>query len=255
MAPSAVMSAGRWNVLLGALGIALFLVLWEVIGRLGLGGISWPPLSAVLEMLADDSKWALFQRALAATLQETALGYIWGTAAGLGLATVAHLVPPLRRGSDRLAAVLNSIPSIALGPIFLVLLSRDSTPAAVSSIHVFFIVFVSVSSGLQRATPAHRDLFAVLGADRLKRFRRLELPAALPALASGLRLAWPAALIGAIIGEWFGASRGIGILIINAMQNFQIVLLWCAVLLAVGASLLFYGLLTLLERGAYARFG
>ena len=78
---------------------------------------------------------------------------------------------------------------------------------------------------------------------------------ALPSLVSGLRLAWPAALIGAIIGEWFGASRGIGILIINAMQNFQIVLLWCAVLLAVAASLFFYGLLTLLERAAYARFG
>ena len=56
-------------------------------------------------------------------------------------------------------------------------------------------------------------------------------------------------------GEWFGAPRGIGILIINAMQNFQIVLLWCAVLLAVGASLFFYGLLTLLERAAYSRFG
>ena len=95
----------------------------------------------------------------------------------------------------------------------------------------------------------------MLGADRLKRFWRLELPAAMPALVSGLRLAWPAALIGAIIGEWFGAPRGIGILIINAMQNFQIVLLWCAVLLAVGASLFFYGLLTLLERAAYSRFG
>ena len=243
------------RALLGALGIALFLALWEAIGRLGLAGISWPPLSAVLEMLTDESRRPLFRRALGATLESTGWGYAWGTVAGLLLATLAHLVPPLRRGSDRLAAVMNSVPSIALGPIFLVLLSRDSTPAAVSSIHVFFIVFVSVTSGLQRASDAHRDPFSVLGADRRKRFMRLELPAALPALASGLRLAWPAALIGAIIGEWFGAPRGIGILIINAMQNFQIVLLWCAVLLAVGASLLFYGLLTLLERAAYARFG
>jgi len=241
--------------LLGALGIALFLGLWEVLGQTGALGISWPPLSAVLEMLADGSQQPLFGRALSATLASTALGYAWGTAAGLALAMLAHLLPLLRRGADRLAAVLNSVPSIALGPIFLVLLSRDSTPAAVSSIHVFFIVFVSVSSGLQRASAAHRDLFTVLGADRLGRFRRLELPAALPSLASGLRLAWPAALIGAIIGEWFGAPRGIGILIINAMQNFQIVLLWCAVLLSVATSLVFYGLLTLLERAAYARFG
>ena len=241
--------------LLGALGIALFLMAWEVVGRTKLLGISWPPLSDVLEMLADENRFPLFSRALGATLTSTALGYLWGTGAGLALAALAHLAPPLRRGADRLAAVLNSVPSIALGPIFLVLISRENTPAAVSSIHVFFIVFVSVGSGLQRATPAHRDLFSVLGADRLKRFARLELPAAVPALVSGLRLAWPAALIGAIIGEWFGAPRGIGILIINAMQNFQIVLLWCAVLLAVGASLLIYGVLTLLERAAYARFG
>jgi NitT/TauT family transport system permease protein len=241
--------------LLGALGIALFLALWEVLGRSQLLGISWPALSDVVEMLSEADKRPLFQRALGATLESTALGYVWGTGAGLALAVLAHLLPVLRRGSDRLAAVLNSVPSIALGPIFLVLLSRDSTPAAVSSIHVFFIVFVSVSSGLQRASPAHRDLFAVLGSDRLKRFARLELPAALPSLASGLRLAWPAALIGAIIGEWFGAPRGIGILIINAMQNFQIVMLWCAVLLAVACSLVFYGVLTLLERLAYSRFG
>ena len=244
------------QTLLGVLGIGLFLALWEVIGRTGILGISWPPLSDVLEMLGDQNRRPLFLRALGATLNfDGDEDYLWGTGAGLLLATVAHLLPALRRGSDRLAAVLNSVPSIALGPIFLVLLTRESTPAAVSSIHVFFIVFVSVSSGLQRATPAHRDLFLVLGADRLRRFGRLELPAALPSLVSGLRLAWPAALIGAIIGEWFGASRGIGILIINAMQNFQIVLLWCAVLLAVGTSLLFYGLLTLLERAAYSRFG
>jgi ABC-type nitrate/sulfonate/bicarbonate transport system permease component len=242
------------RALLGALGIALFLALWELIGRTKAAGISWPPLSSVLEMLADESRRAFFQRALGATLSSTAWGYAWGTGIGLVLATAAHLAPSLRRGGDRLAAVLNSVPSIALGPIFLVLLSRDATPAAVSSIHVFYIVYVSVTSGLQRATLAHRDLFSVLGAGRLDRFRRLELPAALPALASGLRLAWPAALIGAIIGEWFGAPRGLGILIINAMQNFQIVLLWCAVLLAVGASLFFYGLLTALERFAYSRF-
>jgi ABC-type nitrate/sulfonate/bicarbonate transport system permease component len=240
--------------LLGALGVAIFLLAWEIVGRTQLLGISWPPLSDVLGMLADSANLPLFERALGSTLASTALGYAWGIGAGLVLATLAHLAPPLRRGADRLAAVLNAVPSIALGPIFLVLLSRDSTPAAVSSIHVFFIVFVSLSSGLHRATPAHRDLFSVLGADRLKRFSRLELPAALPALVSGLRLAWPAALIGAIIGEWFGAARGIGILIINAMQNFQIVLLWCAVLLAVGCSLFFYGLLTLAERAAYARF-
>src|SRR5260370_24468911 len=148
------MNAGTRNFLLGALGIGLFLALWEPIGQLKLAGIGWPPLSAVLEMLADENRWPLFRRALGATLEETALGYVWGTGAGLGLAALAHLLPPLRRGSDRLAAVLNSLPSIALGPIFLVLLILLSTPAAVSSLHSVFIVFVSVTSVLQPAPSA-----------------------------------------------------------------------------------------------------
>src|SRR5437868_2407629 len=102
------------QTLLGALGIALFLAAWEVVGRTGILGISWPPLSDVLQELTDPSRGPLFQRAIGATLESTALGYLWGTGAGLILATVAHLLPALRRGSDRLAAVLNSVPSIAL---------------------------------------------------------------------------------------------------------------------------------------------
>jgi NitT/TauT family transport system permease protein len=168
---------------------------------------------------------------------------------------VAHLLPALRRGSDRLAAVLE-LRAVDRAGADLPGAADPREHAGGGLVDPCLLHRLRVGElGPAAGEPAHRDLFAVLGADRLKRFARLELPAALPALASGLRLAWPAALIGAIIGEWFGAPRGIGILIINAMQNFQIVLLWCAVLLAVGASLLFYGLLTLLERAAYARFG
>jgi NitT/TauT family transport system permease protein len=247
-------NARESRALLGGLGIGVFFALWQIIGQYQLAGISFPPLTAVLDMLADPEKRPLFLRAIVSTLRSTGMGYLSGTVAGLALSSAAHLFPSLRHGSNRLAAVLNSVPSIALGSIFMVLLNRDATPGAVASIHVFFIVYVSMMSGLSSVSAAHRDLFAVLGSRALTRYLRLDLPSAMPTLASGLRLAWPAALIGAIIGEWFGAPRGIGILIINAMQNFQIVLLWSAVLLAVIISLLFYGLLTALERVVYRRF-
>ena len=234
--------------MLGGLGIGAFFVMWQTVGHYQLAGISFPPLTAVLEMLANGSNRPLFIRAVDATLRSTCIGYLAGTVAGIVLSGAAHLIPPLRHGSNRIAAVLNSIPSIALGSIFMVLLNRDATPGAVASIHVFFIVYVSMMSGLSSISAAHRDLFTVFGSNAVSRYLRLDLPAALPTLTSGLRLAWPAALIGAIIGEWFGAPRGIGILIINAMQNFQIVLLWSAVLLAAMISLFFYALLTALER-------
>ncbi len=238
----------------GTIGLSGFFLLWEVIGQFQLAGLSWPPLTAVLQYLFDPDRHALFLRAIDATLRSTVAGYLIGALSGIALASISYTLPVLQRGSDRFAAVINSIPSIALGPIFLILISREATPAGVASIHVFFIVYVSMTSGLGSTSQAHEDLFSALGSNRLKRFLRLNFPTAVPAIVSGLRLSWPAALIGAIIGEWFGAPRGIGILIINAMQNFQINLLWSAVLLAAMTSLFFFTLLTLLERAAYRRF-
>ncbi len=247
-------SARLMTIAYGTAGLAGFFVLWQIIGHYQLAGMSWPPLTSVLQFLFDPDRQALFLRAIDATLSSAAAGYAAGALTGVALASIAYTLPVLQRGSDRFAAVVNSIPSIALGPIFLILISREATPAGVASIHVFFIVYVSMNSGLASASQAHEDLFSALGSSRLKRFLRLNFPSAVPAIASGLRLSWPAALIGAIIGEWFGAPRGIGILIINSMQNFQIDLLWSAVLLAAMVSLFFFGLLTLLERAAYRRF-
>ena len=62
----------------------------------------------------------------------------------------------------------------------------------------------------------------MLGAKAARRLWRLELPAAVPTIASGARLSLAAAMIGAVLGEWFGAPHGLGLIIIGAMQNFQI---------------------------------
>lgn len=238
----------------GIIGISSFFIFWQIIGHFKLAGMSWPSLTDVLKFLFNPDRQTLFLRAIVATLQSALMGFLSGALVGILLASSAHIFQILKDGSDRLAAVINSVPSIALGPIFLILIDRDATPAGVASIHVFFIVYVSMSSGLKSATQDHEDLFTIFGASRIRQFWSLHLPYSAPTIVSGLRLSWPAALIGAIIGEWFGASRGIGILIINAMQNFQINLLWSAVLIAAMMSLLFFGLMTILERLTYQRF-
>lgn len=242
------------KIALAIAGLGLFLVAWQVVGHYRLAGLSWPPLTEVLALLLDPLRWPLFGRALAATLWATALGYCAGLALGMGAAIGTYLWPPARAGTDRLAAVLHSIPSIALAPVFIVFLSRESTPAAIAAAHAAFVIYVAAGSGLAAASRGHGDVFTALGASRLQRLWRLDLPASLPALSSGLKLAVPVSLIGAVIGEWFGAPRGLGVLIINAMQNFQIPLLWSAVTLIAATSLALYALLTLLERACYARF-
>lgn len=242
------------RLLLGAIGIGLFLLAWEMIGTWRLAGMTWPPFSTVVLFLFSPSRQALFLRAMGASFSMAGGGYLLGMAAGLLLAALVHMAPMLRPGIDRLASVVHAIPPIALAPIFIVLLSREVTGMAIAAINVFFIVYVATTSGLNNSTQAHRDLFSTFGAGKLQRLLRLDLPTALPALVSGLKYAVPAAMIGAILGEWFGSSRGIGLLMVSAMQNFQIPLLWSAVLIAATASLAAFGLMGLVEKFVYGRF-
>ena len=246
--------SSRKSLLLGALGLLGFAMTWEVIGSYRLAGLSWPPLTAVLAYLTDPARVPLFLRALGATMGAVAIGYGIGCVTGLALAILSHVVSALRPGTDRTMAVIHAIPAIALGPLFIVLLSRETTPIAIASLNVLFAIYVAACSGLDSASPTHIDLMRALGAPMGRQFLHLDMPAALPAIVTSMKLAVPAALIGAIIGEWFGAPRGLGLLILNAMQNFQVPLLWSAVLLTAVVSLSLFGALTLLERIVYERF-
>lgn len=241
-------SARGQSFALGLIGVLLFLTAWEVIGTYRLAGLTWPPLSTVLVFLSTPAKLPLFGRAAGASFVSVAIGYVCGGFGGLALALLSHLIVAVRPGLDRLVAVIHAIPSIALAPLLIVLASADATPPIISGLGVGYIFYVAATSGLSTASASHRDLFAVLGAGKISTAFRLDLPSALPAIASAMKLSVPIAFIGAIIGEWFGASRGLGLLIVSAMQNFQIPLLWSAVLITAVASLTMFALFSLLER-------
>ncbi|AJE46664.1 ABC transporter permease [Plastorhodobacter daqingensis] len=242
------------DVFYGVLGIVLFLAAWEYIGQNQLAGLTWPPLTTVIAYLTDPDRRPLFLRATSATFSMVGLGYLLGALLGALVAGLAHLVQPMREGLGRLSSVINAVPSIALAPLFIVLLSQEWTGMAIATLNVYFVIFVAAGSGLNAASTAHHDLFTTFGSNRFLRLLQLELPAALPALVSGLKYAVPASFIGAIIGEWFGSSRGLGLLMVSSMQNFQIPLLWSAVVIAAAGSLSAFGLMGLIERFVYGRF-
>jgi NitT/TauT family transport system permease protein len=248
------MNAQWQRPLLGAVGLGLFLLAWQYIGSHKLLGSTWPALDTVLAFLTDPVRRDLFGRALAASFRAAGIGFIIGCISGLLFAAIAWTVPLLRVGADHTTAVIHAIPQVALAPVFIIVGGPEVAPIAISALNVFFLLYVAASSGFAASTRAHRDLFAVLGASRLARLWRLDLPAALPSITSGLKLAVPAALVGTLIGEWFGAPRGLGVLILNAMENFQIPLLWSAVLLTLCASLALYALCGALERAVEGRF-
>ena len=248
------MSSKSQVLVLNLLGVALFLALWQVVGVNRWAGLTWPPLTDVVALLFNPSKTQLFVRAASATFSVVLLGYLGGALCGIGLGMLAHVVTQLRPGLDRLVSVVHAIPLIALAPLFIVLMDRDTTPIAIAALGVFYLFYVSTTSGLAASSMGHRDLFRVLGAPPAMRLWRLDLPAAFPALASAMKLAIPVAFIGSIVGEWFGASRGLGLLMVSAMQNFQIPLLWSAVAITACASLVGFALMSLVEKLAYGRF-
>jgi ABC-type nitrate/sulfonate/bicarbonate transport system permease component len=236
--------------LAGALSL---LLMWELVGRSnGLGG-SIPTIGATFAELRERSD--VLQRAASATGLRALNGGLVGLAIGIALAGVTAWIPtavgPVLRG----AVLVNAIPVVALGPVLMSLSVRPRIPEIFAALAVVFSTVVTASAGFHCASRTSSDVFQAYGAGRLQRFLRLQVPAALPFLADALRLAVPAAILGAILGEWFGADLGLGVLMISAMRNVQYALLWAAALLAVGISVVGYVAGTFVERSATARFG
>jgi len=235
-------------------GIGLLLLTWEFVGQNGVLGKLWPPLSVIVSYAMEPSSASILLRALHFTAVSAGSGLLIGSATGVVLALLGLLWPPLGQGLGRLAATVNAVPLIALGPVLIVTAGREATPIMIASITVFFGVFIAASTGLASVRREQADLLTVLGASRRNRLWLLQIPNALPMLVDGLKLSVTAAVVGAILGEWFGAPGGIGLILVSAMQNYQIPLLWSAALLGAMLSLVAYGFLGALQRWLEVRF-
>jgi ABC-type nitrate/sulfonate/bicarbonate transport system permease component len=235
------------------LGVLLLAAVWELIGRLGLFGTLWPALSTVIAYCAQPEHQAVLAPAVVRTGSEAVAGLFAGALIAIVLAAAAVLVPVLAAGLGAFASIVNGIPIIAVAGVCMLTLPRDATPAVVAALAAAFIVFVAATAAFGIASAAHRDLFTVLGASRLTTFARLDLPAAIPALLDGLRSAAPAAVVGAIVGEWFASETGLGPMLVASMQNYAIAQLWAIALAATLLSIALYSLLGALRNAALAQ--
>ncbi len=235
-------------------GVGLTVALWVIGGRAGWAdGMIVTPVEAVRPIVGETSD--LYRRATAATVSAALRGFAIGSILAFGSALVAAAVPAMRRSISRLATIANAAPWVAVAPCMLVILGRDRGPAAVAALAVFFFVFVSTSVGLAATSASSHDVMTALGASRPRRLRLVQLPGCWPAVVDGLKLAAPASMAGAIFGEWYGADRGLGVLLIGAMQSGRAERLWAASLLAAACGLLAYALLALAQKALTTRYG
>ncbi|EOM78021.1 hypothetical protein Rrhod_0695 [Rhodococcus rhodnii LMG 5362] len=230
--------------LLAAAGLGLLFVLFEGIGQTEVFGRNWPPLSEVVSFVASNPPvQATLQRALVATGTSAAQGLLLGAVVGIGAAALGVLVRSAATGLDRLAAVVHAVPLIAIAPLLVTTVGRAAAPTVTAAIGAGFAIFVAATAALASAPAALGDVHTVLGSSRWSRLRMLQLPHGLPLMLDGAAVAASAAVIGAILGEWFGAPRGLGVVLVSAMNNYQIPLLWSAAIGCVVLSLTAYGVL------------
>lgn len=208
-------------------GIALVLELWTRAFRVP--SYLLPAPSAVAARMATDA--GLLAREGSITLSEAAAGFVIGTGVAFGLATVMAWSRPLERTLFPLAILVKLTPIIAVAPLFTLWFGFGTAPkVAIAALITFFPMLVNSFVGLRSADLQEVAFLQTLGASGREIFRHLRVPSALPYLFSGARISVNLALIGAVIGEWTGADRGLGRVIFVANANLDLTALFGAVL-------------------------
>lgn len=178
------------------------------------------------------------------TFAEIGMGLALGSALGVVSALVLAYFRPARLWLMPVLVASQAVPVFAIAPLLVLWLGYGmGSKVAMATLIIYFPVAAAFFDGLRRTEPGWLDLAHTMNAGRWRTLRHIRIPSALPALASGLRVATAVAPIGAVVGEWVGASRGLGYLMLHANARMQIDLLFAAlVVLAVFAVLLYAAL-------------
>lgn len=217
-------------------GTLLFLMIWEVLARISASSFVIAAPSQILEYSLTHA--GLLWRAFITTLWAAARGFFWGNLAGILLALVATLLPRSERLVSTLALLVFCLPLVATGPILRVLFGPGDGPqVTLAALAVYYTTFLPVLVGLRAAPQGWFDLIRSYGRGRLVILRDVRLPAALPYAVAGFQIAAPAAFLGAMVGEFTGAERGLGVLTVRALRALDLPATWSIALLAAGVSI------------------
>jgi len=242
----------RWLLPLGL--IALLLGLWQLASSTGAIADALDLEDFLVPSPAEIASSLWENRALLAenawvTLREMLLGILCALVVGVGFAVLMHRWRVLRDAAYPLIVASQTIPIVVIAPILVVWFGYGITPKIVIvALVCFFPITVNALDGLRSVDPEAVKMMRSLGASRWQRFRRVEAPAALPSLFTGMKIAVVVAPIGAVFAEWAGSSSGLGHLIQSDTANFQVARQFATVVVLAALALALIGLTALAER-------
>ena len=194
------------------------------------------------------SKFGLLIGNLAPTAIEAVAGFVIGNAAAIVIATAFVYQRTAEEAFFPIAVMVHTIPVMAYAPILVLLLGNGlSAKVAIAALICFFPTLVNMTRGLRAVSPQQMELMRILSARPSEIFFKLRLKCSLPYLFAALKIAAATSVIGAIVGEWIGATTGIGALIIQATYNFNSPLLYATIVVGSAFSAAFFGVISWLE--------
>lgn len=244
------MNSLRTRVLPPAALAVTLLVAWEALVR-ATGVPDWQlPAPTAIVAAGWNMRESLLAHA-AHTLFEALAGLWLSLLIGAALAALIDFSPPVRRALYPLLVLSQTVPLFVLAPWLVILFGFGLAPKIIVVILVcFFPIVVSMSDGLASADPDLLALFRAMGATRWQIWRKVRLPASLPGLFSGLRIAATYAVIGAIFGEWVGAQAGLGVSIQRSFRASETAQVLAVVVVTALLSIALFLVIWVIERAA-----
>lgn len=232
-------------------GVTL-LVLWQGLVRgLNVSPVILPAPSDIAAAIAANLPllWGDFVQTI---LKGALSGYLIGCGAAVVVAIAVDRSPFLQRGLLPVGNFVAALPIVGIAPILVMWFGFDwQSKAAVVVVMVFFPVLVNMVAGLAATDALSRDLMATWSASYTQSLIKMRLPAALPFLFNGLKIATTLALIGAIVAEFFGSpTRGMGFRISTSVGQLDLALVWAEIAVAALAGSGLYGLIAMIEKAA-----
>ena len=226
--------AALWQRRFAVAAAVLVVLLWELVGALPAADGVFPRFSSTVAQLWHDRD--LYRANIPPTLWNAAQGFMFGNVAAITLAVAFTEIPSLGRLFRGVLLSLYCVPLMVIAPIVGVSFGGDVPKVVLASVAVVFPTFISVTVGLAGSDRTLEDVVRGVGGRRAHVLRKVRLRAAVPDLLAGLRVAAPGAVLGAMLGEFLGGRRGLGVLLIATMPQAFPARLWGVGLVATFAA-------------------
>lgn len=226
------------------------LVLWEGLVRgLGVSQVILPAPSQIAKTFASSTD-ILWVDVVQTVFKGALRGFLIGAVAAFVVAILIDRSAFLTRGLLPIGNFVAALPIVGIAPILVNWFGFDwQSKAAVVVVMVFFPILVNTVQGLRETDAMQRDLMRTYAAGYFQTLLKLRLPAALPFVFNGLKIATTLALIGAIVAEYFGSpTRGMGFRISTGVGSLEIDLVWAEIAVSALVGSAFYGLVAFLEQ-------